>query len=219
MTRVKVCGLTRETDLDAAVDAGADAVGVVCDVPVDTPREVHPARAADLLAAVPPFVTGVLVTMPSGPERAIELVERVGPDAVQIHGGLEPVDLSYLRASVDATVLSAVDAGDVDAAAAYDGVVDALVVDSVDEDGGGGTGETHDWERTAAATADLASPVVLAGGLDPGNVADAVRTVRPFAVDVASGVEARGGVKDREAVEAFVDRAKGARPAERRVQR
>lgn len=207
MTRVKICGVTRNDDLGAAAGAGADAVGVVCDVPVETPREVSPERAAALVATAPPFVTTVLVTMPAGPERAIELVDAIEPDAVQIHGGMRPGDLAYVRAKVDARVLFAVDADDVADAAVYDDVVDALVVDSADGAGAGGTGETHDWDRTRAATGDLSSPVILAGGLTPDNVAEAVRTVEPFAVDVSSGVEAREGVKDTDAVRSFVERA------------
>jgi phosphoribosylanthranilate isomerase len=210
MTRVKICGCTDERDVEAAVDAGADAVGVISDVSVDTGREVDPDRAADLLAAVPPFVTGVLVTMPATPEEAVDLAERIGPDAVQLHGDLPRGDLAYLAAKLDARVLRSVDAdGAADASA---DVVDGLVVDSLDEAGAGGTGETHDWDRTRAATEDLALPVVLAGGLTPDNVAAAVRAVDPFAVDVAGGVEradpADGpGRKDPLAVERFVRRA------------
>ena len=210
MTRAKVCGITRETDLRAAVDAGADAVGIICDVPVDTPREVSPERAAELAAAVPPFVTSVLVTMPESAAAGADLVDSVGPDAVQEHGDLSPAAVGDLRDGVDADVIKSVDAAEPERAAEYDGVADALLVDSVDAAGGGGTGETHDWERTREATADLDAPLVLAGGLTPGNVAEAVRTVDPFAVDVASGVEASGGVKDHEAVRAFVRNATSA---------
>ncbi len=207
MTRAKVCGLTREADIEVAVDAGADAVGVVSEVPVDTPREVSRERAGDLLEAVPPLVTGVLVTMPETVEEAIDLVADVDPDALQVHGGLEPADLEFLTNQVDVDVIFAVDADDVETLEAYDGVADALLVDSVDAEGGGGTGETHDWERTREATADRTSPVLLAGGLEPGNVLEAIRTVDPFAVDVASGVEAEGGLKDHDAVRTFIERA------------
>ncbi|WP_135820995.1 phosphoribosylanthranilate isomerase [Halostella litorea] len=217
MTRAKVCGITREADLRAAVEAGADAVGVVCDVPVDTPREVSPERAADLVAAVPPFVTSVLVTMPDSAAAAADLAGRVGPDAVQAHGDLAPDAVADLADAVDAAVIKSVDAAKPERAADYDGVADALLVDSVDDAGGGGTGETHDWERTRAATRDLDAPLVLAGGLTPDNVADAARTVEPFAVDVASGVEAEPGRKDHDAVRAFVARATGA-TAERGVE-
>lgn len=211
MTRVKICGLTNAEDLETAVEAGADAVGIICDVAVDTPREVSVERARELVAAAPPFVTTVLVTMPAGPERTIELAETIEPDVIQLHGDVRPGDLGYLRTNVDAQLLLAVEADDATRAATYDDVVDGLLVDTPGEDGGGGTGETHDWDRTRMVGADLESPLILAGGLTPDNVADAVRTVEPFGVDVASGVEADGGRKDPDAVRSFVDRAKNVR--------
>jgi phosphoribosylanthranilate isomerase len=218
MTRVKICGLTSREDLRVAVEAGADAVGLLVDVPVDSPREIGPRQAAELAAAAPPFVTTVLVTMPDSPERAVDLARRVEPDAVQVHGGLGAGDLAYLTGSVDAQVLKVVDAADPDEARRYDDVADALLVDSVDDDGAGGTGRTHDWERTAEVAAGLDSPVVLAGGLTPENVADAVAAVEPFAVDVASGVEPDdvkdgSGRKDLNAVADFVANAKRRQPA------
>jgi len=210
MTRTKICGLTRETDLDAVVAAGADAVGVTAAVTVDTPREVAIGRAADLVDAVPPFVTSVLVTMPETVARAVELAETVAPDAIQLHGALGPEEMAAVGDAVSAKVIAAVDAEAADIAD-YAASTDALLVDSVDEQGGGGTGETHDWARTRDIVADLATPVVLAGGLTPENVAEAIETVDPFAVDVASGVESAGGVKDHERVRAFVERVTGAR--------
>ncbi|WP_049889259.1 phosphoribosylanthranilate isomerase [Natronolimnohabitans innermongolicus] len=212
MTRVKVCGLTREDDLEAAVDAGADAVGIICDVPVETPREVSIDRARELAASVPPFVTSVLVTMGEDPTKVSDLEERVEPDAIQHHGTPAVDEVAELHASIDAQFLLAVGADDVPELelAAYDELVDGVLVDTPAADGGGGTGETHDWDRTRDVAAELESPLILAGGLTPENVANAVRTVDPFAVDVASGVEASGGVKDHDAVSAFVDRAKAA---------
>jgi len=210
MTRVKVCGLTREADLRAAVEAGADAVGLVAGVSVDTPREVSEDRAGELAAATPPFATSVLVTMARTTGRIAELVERVGPDAVQVHAGLTPPRVAGLSADLDAAVIKVIDADEPERARRYDGVADALVVDSLSPEGAGGTGETHDWERTAEVVAKLDSPVVLAGGLTPDNVAEAVGTVDPFAVDVASGVERDGGIKDHGAVRSFVAGAKAA---------
>ncbi|SFS49148.1 phosphoribosylanthranilate isomerase [Halostagnicola kamekurae] len=209
MTRVKVCGITRSADLQTAVDAGADAIGIITDVPVDTPRDVSPERAADLVAETPPFVTSVLVTMPSDYARAIELATEIEPDAIQLHGEIRPGDLAYLRAKLESRILLAVDAEDVSVAKQYDDMVDGFVVDSIGDDGAGGTGRTHDWERTRAETADLESAVILAGGLTPDNVVEAIQTAEPFAVDVASGVEERGGIKDPAAVESFVSRATG----------
>ena len=104
--------------------------------------------------------------------------------------------------------IAAVDATD-DALDEYAGVADALVLDSTDERGAGGTGETHDWARARAVVADLDTPVLLAGGLTPENVSRAVRTVDPFGVDVSSGIEESGGAKDHDALRRFVDRATG----------
>jgi phosphoribosylanthranilate isomerase len=207
-TRVKVCGVTRDHDRDAVVAAGADAVGVICDVPVDTPREVDAPTAADLVAGVPPLVTAVLVTMPDSVAAAVRLVERVDPDAVQIHARLSPQEIDALAGRIGQRVIAAVDA-DADDIADYAAAADALLVDTVDESGAGGTGETHDWDRTRERVADLDVPVILAGGLTPDNVGIAVATVDPFGVDVASGVEREGGVKDHEAVELFVRAAAG----------
>jgi len=208
MTRVKICGVTTREDLGAVVEAGADAIGITVDVPVETPREIDAQRAADIASATPPFVTTVLVTMPDSTASVVGLAERVGPDVVQIHGDSSPEGIASLSADLDAGVVVAVSPDD---APRYDTVADALLVDSLDESGAGGTGATHDWERTRELVSELSSPVVLAGGLTPDNVAEAVETVDPFAVDVASGVEGRPGRKDPTAVESFVRRA-GGRP-------
>lgn len=208
MARAKVCGVTREADLDAAVAAGADAVGLLCDVPVESPREVSPRRAEELANVVPPFVTSVLVTMPDTAADAVTLADLVGADAVQLHGDLPPEDCAAVAMDVRGPVLKAVSHDD--DLEAYATSADALLVDSESEDGGGGTGCTHDWERTRAAVEGLDVPVILAGGLTPDNVTAAVEAVRPFAVDVASGVESEDGVKDPDDVRAFVERAREA---------
>jgi len=205
MMRVKICGITRERDRDVAVAAGADAVGLIAGVAVETPREVSLDRAADLAEGVPPLVTSVLVTMPADADEARRRIEQVRPDAVQVHGC--SVETVAALSDAPAKVVAAVDA-DADDLAEYAAAADAVLVDSLDEQGGGGTGETHDWERTRSHVADLDTPVILAGGLTPDNVAAAVETVDPFGVDVASGVEREGGVKDHAAVGAFVERAR-----------
>ena len=210
MVRVKVCGVTTPEDLRAVERAGADAIGFIADVPVDTPRSVTLDDAADLVDATPPFLTTTLVTMPDSAASATAAVDAVGPDAIQVHGDLPAGDLRSLRESVPARVIAAVDAADPDRVRAVAPAVDAVLMDSVDESGAGGTGETHDWAATAEVAAGVDAPVVLAGGLTPDNVAEAVETVRPFAVDVASGVERAGGRKDHDAVDAFVANAAAA---------
>ncbi|WP_367175502.1 phosphoribosylanthranilate isomerase [Haloarcula rubripromontorii] len=206
MTRVKICGVTDSADRNAVVTAGADAVGVIHGVPVDTPREVDEETTMRLVDGVPPFVTSVLVTMPTTVQEAVRRVDRIEPDAVQVHDGLSPAELGALDSRITQDIVAVVEAN-APAIEDYATHADALLVDSVDADGGGGTGETHDWERTRAVVDSLDVPVVLAGGLTPENVAEAVETVGPFAVDVASGVEQSGGRKDHDAVERFVRNA------------
>ena len=209
MVRAKLCGLGTEDDVRAAVDAGADALGFVTDVDVDTPREVAPERAADLIETVPPFVTTVAVTIPESVGAAVEVADRVDPDAIQIHGEFGADGVREIRDRAGVGVIVAIGAGERDRARALDGVADALLVDSLTDEDAGGTGETHDWEATRELRTELDTPLVLAGGLTPENVQEAVGTVDPFAVDVASGVERDGepGRKDHDAMRAFVREA------------
>jgi phosphoribosylanthranilate isomerase len=211
-TGTKICGLTNEADLAAAVDAGADAVGFVVGVSVDSPREIAPERARELVAAVPPSVSSVVVTMADAAdatERAVSLVEEANPDALQVHAA-SPEEVASIRVAITVPVIAAIDArAD---SAEFSEAADALLVDSLDAAGAGGTGETGDWERAREIVAESTVPVILAGGLDPENLSRAVERAQPFAVDVASGVEKHGGVKDHDAVRAFVARATAMRP-------
>ncbi|PSQ08443.1 N-(5'-phosphoribosyl)anthranilate isomerase [Halobacteriales archaeon QS_6_71_20] len=207
MVRVKICGVTDGADLRAVADAGADAVGVISEVSVDSPREVDLARAADLASTAPPLLTTVLVTMPDSTEDAVGAARTVTPDAVQLHGEFTPEEIGYVRAETEAKVVPVVDYDEPDRARELDEAADAVLVDSTDDDGGGGTGETGDWAAAAELRRDLVSPVILAGGLTPENVADAAATAEPFAVDVAGGVERSGGAKDHAAVSRFVRNA------------
>lgn len=206
-TRVKICGLTNAPDLDRAVAAGADAVGVIADVAVETPRELSSRRARELVAGVPPFVTSVLVTMPETPAAAIDLHRQVGADSIQIHGSLTPAEIAELVERTDVSIIAAIDGSsrEIDA---YADAADAILVDTTDESGGGGTGQTHDWERTRAIRESIDAPLIVAGGLTPENVGAAIDAVGPFGVDTASGVERAGGKKDHDAVDAFVARAR-----------
>ncbi|MEF8779012.1 MAG: phosphoribosylanthranilate isomerase, partial [Natronomonas sp.] len=108
MTRVKICGITSREDLDTAIEAGADAIGLTVDVDVETAREIEPDLAVELARAAPPFVTTVLVTMPDTPESAVELASRIQPDVIQIHGKSTAGDLAYLSAKVHGDVIKAV---------------------------------------------------------------------------------------------------------------
>ena len=214
MVRVKICGVTDRADLRAVDRAGADAVGFITEVSVDTPRAVSLDEAAVLSDAAPPFLTTTAVTMPETVVDAVETADAVEPDAIQIHGEFTPAEFRSIRESIPAKLIGVVDAEEPDRVRAVAPDVDAVLIDSVDDAGAGGTGETHDWAATAEVAATVDAPVVLAGGLTPANVADAVGTVRPFAVDVAGGVERSGGRKDHDAVRSFVANATDAGAAD-----
>jgi len=192
MTRIKVCGITTRDELEIVVAAGVDAVGFVTEVPVETHRKLDRDETARLVDATPPFVTTVAVTMPEDDEDAEALARETGADAVQIHNGV-----GVEGAAKHAKVIERTEFQEPSDAA------DAVIVDSTDAEGAGGTGETTDWEAAARFVDETALPVVLAGGLEPSNAADAVSQVEPYAVDVSSGVE-RNETKDDVLVESFV---------------
>lgn len=210
--RVKICGITRPDDGRHAARAGADAIGLVFYPP--SPRYVSPRQAADIVAALPPFVTTVGLFVDAPPEQIAALLEQVPLDMLQFHGDESPeYCAAFQRPWIKALRMR--DGVDPQAEADRYGAAGArgLLVDSYVPGVPGGTGERFDWDRLPA---DPPLPLVLAGGLDPANVAEAVRRVRPWAVDVSGGVEVlgvdgrrQGGIKDPGAVSAFIRAARG----------
>ena len=191
---VKICGITRLEDAEAAVAAGASAIGFI--FWPNSPRFVEPHRARKIAAALPPFVTtvGVFVNQPL--EYVNGVARLVGVGAVQLHGDETP----EFAASVAAPVIKALSVG-ADVRLWRSRV--RLLLDVHDPVARGGTGRTIDW----AAAADLAAQrdILLAGGLTPDNVADAVARVRPFGIDVSSGVERAPGIKDHQRLRALFE--------------
>ena len=188
MTGVKICGITRMEDARLAAALGASAIGFV--FWPGSPRFVTPAQAREIAAAVPPFVArvGVFVNQPAG--HVSDVASEVGLDVVQLHGN---EDVAYARL-VGRRVIRA--AALSEASALVDGWPAAvtLLIDAIDGERRGGTGRPVDWGTAAALAARR--PIILAGGLRPENVEEAIRRVRPLAVDVSSGVESEPGVKD-----------------------
>lgn len=200
--RVKICGITRAQDLHAACEAGADALGFV--FYDKSPRHVSLGTATALLRELPPFVQSVGLFVNADPA-FVESVLRVAPlDLLQFHGDETRADCArYGRPWIKAVRVSA--GTDLLKCAADFAGARGLLLDAFVPGVPGGTGERFDW---GLIPPDLPLPVVLSGGLDPANVVDAVRTVRPWAVDVSSGVEAAKGIKDPQKVAQFIARAR-----------
>ena len=187
-TRVKICGLTREEDIDAAVSAGADALGFV--LWPGSSRAIDEARLARLAARVPAFVTRVGLFVDQADDEIRRCARHL--DLVQLHGNESPddcarLDIPWIKA------LRMRDGIDLHAEATRYDAARGLLLDAYRPGVPGGTGETFDWSRIPA---NLAKPVILAGGLTADNVAEAIHRVRPYAVDVSGGVEAAKGLKD-----------------------
>ncbi|TAJ78337.1 MAG: phosphoribosylanthranilate isomerase [Gallionellaceae bacterium] len=202
MTRIKICGITREQGLRAVANSGADAIGLV--FYAKSPRHVSVPQAAQLARAVPPFVTVVGLFVNPSVEYVREVLAQVSLDVLQFHGEESPefcaqFDKPYLKAC---RVKAGVDL--LQCATRYAGA-QGLLLDAYIEGTHGGTGEQFDW---ALIPHDLPLPVILSGGLHAGNVAAAIKQVRPYAVDVSSGVEAGKGIKDAAQVAAFIKEVK-----------
>ncbi len=196
-TRIKICGLTRPEDVDAAVAAGADAIGFV--FYPQSPRHVTPGQAAALVRRLPPFVLAVGLFVNEEAARIQAILDQVPLNLLQFHGDEGPEDCArwgrpWIRA---ARVRPGLDL--LQYAARFSGAR-ALLLDAFVEGYGGG-GHVFDWRLIPP---DLPLPLILSGGLSPENVADAVRRVRPAAVDVSSGVEAGKGIKDHQRMADFV---------------
>jgi len=206
-TRIKICGLTREADVLYAVQAGADAIGFVLYPP--SPRAVTPARAAELARLLPPFVTPVLLFVNSSEPELQAGLQAVPNALLQFHGDETPADCQrparpYLRAARVPTG---------DGARSFDllkyaqqhAAAQAILIDAHVQGYGGG-GQTFDWTAFNWSHPQLnaSARLVLSGGLTPANVSDGIRLVRPWAVDVSSGVESAKGIKSPELIDRFI---------------
>ncbi|MDE2308100.1 MAG: phosphoribosylanthranilate isomerase [Xanthomonadaceae bacterium] len=198
MTRIKCCGMTRVEDALLAARLGADAIGLV--FTARSRRQVTMARARQIAAAMPPFVATVALFMDDDAELVRQVIDEIQPTLLQFHGSeSDHWCMQFGRAFLKAIAMGA-------GAAALPRLRDyphaaGLLLDGHDPGEAGGSGKAFDWSLLPA---DPAQPVILAGGLDPGNVGRAVRAARPWAVDVASGVESAPGIKDPARLAAFI---------------
>jgi phosphoribosylanthranilate isomerase len=199
---VKICGITSEEDALLAVALGADAVGFVF---APSTRRLQPVQAYDIVRRLPPDIQTVGVFRDEAPQRVVDIVHQVGLKAAQLHGHESPEDTAFIRERVR-FVIKAFTAGSLalDRVAAY--AADAILVDSATP----GSGQMFDWALAEGAPLDRR--VILAGGLSPDNVADAIARVHPWGVDVSTGVERAPGKKDPLKVRDFIERARAAEP-------
>ncbi len=218
-TRIKICGMRTPEDIELAAHYGADAVGFITEIP-ESPRKLDSNAAAALVAKVPKCLDSVMVIMPENSSRALELIEKVRPDIVQIHSSLSPVELEIIREKTDIPIIKtlSVPAGlgaskiqslvnrllDEVRELEESGVVDSVLLDSGIAGKTGGTGCVHDWDLSRRIAEETELPLILAGGLKPENVQEAIRTVSPYAVDTASGVET-SGKKDAVKIRSFIE--------------
>ena len=204
IVRSKICGITRVEDALIAAEAGADAIGLV--FYGKSPRAVSVQQARAIVAALPPFVTTVGLFVNASRCELNEILDAVPLDALQFHGDELPADCEgFHRRWYKALRVKAGD--DIRAQAARYAGASAILLDTFVAGVPGGTGEVFDWSLIPT---DLPKPLILAGGLTPGNVRQAIAEVRPFAVDVSGGVELSKGIKDAASVHEFVRQVRAA---------
>lgn len=202
MTKVKICGITTVADALMAVEAGADALGLV--FYDKSPRNLDPVRAAEIVSALPPFIQVVGLFVHAPLDFINTVADRCRLDVVQLHGDESP----ELCAAVNRRVIKAFRIKDITSLDHMDEYnVAGYLLDAWSPKAFGGTGITFNWDT--AIVAKKFGPIILAGGLTPDNVAEAVDYVSPYGVDVSSGVEAEHRIKDPEKMRLFIQRAKG----------
>ncbi|MGC2459044.1 MAG: phosphoribosylanthranilate isomerase [Gallionellaceae bacterium] len=202
MTRTKICGVTREQDVMAAAESGADALGMV--LYGKSPRYVTMQQASRLMHSVPPFVTVVGLFVNPSEEEVRHVLSQVPLDVLQFHGEETPEFCARFKRPYLKAVRVRAEVDLIQCAVRYAGA-QGLLLDAYIEGTHGGTGESFDW---ALIPHDLPLPVILSGGLHAGNVGAAIRQVRPYAVDVSSGVEGAKGIKDAAKIAAFINEVK-----------
>jgi phosphoribosylanthranilate isomerase len=208
MTKAKICGLTKKEDALFAAYNGADAIGVVN--VRESKRYVKLSDAREIFRAMPPFVSRVIVASPAGMSEVKE-IERTGADYLQLHSIEDVMFIKEIRENTRMGLIKQLPVTgreSIEQAELYASLVDAILLDTKTKDHMGGTGVVHDWSIGREIVLRVKKPVILAGGLNPANVLDAIVKVQPYAVDVASGVETAPGIKDKEKINEFLQKVK-----------
>lgn len=201
MVRVKICGITRLDDALAASEYGADAIGFV--FYGKSPRYIEPYAARDIVGKIPPFITPVALFVNETEAKVREILNITGINVIQFHGDEQP---DYVRLFNQRVIKAFRIADDSSLEGVHEYDVNALLFDAFRADTYGGTGRTFNWELIKGKRFD--EKVIIAGGLTPENVSEAIMKVRPYGVDVSSGVEVSPGVKDHKKMREFILRVK-----------
>jgi len=217
LVKVKICGITNEEDI-AYISKKVHAVGVIVDVPVKTPRKISLDKAIELKKYVAPFTSLVTVLMPNSIEEVLEIYNALKPNAIQLHG-FESLDfvkeLNKLKntGELNAHIIKVIHIPKdeeidfktlLNTAKEYEKYVEAILVDTKIESIKL-EGKTHNWAVSKKLRESLEKPLILAGGLNKDNVLEAIKTVKPYAIDVSSSLEAYGGKKDLKKVDEFLE--------------
>lgn len=205
MTKIKICGIMDKQELDYALSAGADAVGFIVEIEGSC-HSISAQVARNLIRCVPIFVKSVAVIAPENVSEAESLARKTAAEVLQIHGLTSPEDIVALRSRVHQRLIAA-SSPEIQDVFDLDGIADAILLDTLKDGKLGGTGKTHDWNASARLAEKLNVPIILAGGLNPENVSEAIHSVKPYAVDVSSGVETNGK-KDLYKIKSFIKEAK-----------
>lgn len=207
--KVKICGHKTVEDAKKSAELGADFIGVIVEVPVDTPRKVSRKKASEIIGSIEPPARCVMVIMPSSVDEAVEFYEAVKAPFIQLHGSESIEFVKELKSRVPCKIIKAiyVKEDSKELAKEHAKFVDMILLDTSTEKAGG-SGITHDWEISKRIIDEVGIPVILAGGLNPENVIDAIDAAGPHGVDVASGVEGPDRMKDYDKVNNFIKNAK-----------
>ena len=201
--KVKICGITNLTDAIAAVDFGADALGFV--LFQGSPRYISYSDAASIIKKLPPLTTTIGVFVDEKPEQIEKIIGLTGIDVVQLHGNEPPEICNFSRRIIKAIRVKYLES--LNPLIHYKDRVSAFLLDTFTPEIFGGTGQIFNWD--IALDAKQFGRIILSGGLTPDNIAEAVGRVRPYGVDVSSGVESEKGKKDHRKLKLFIERAKG----------
>ncbi|MGE5474519.1 MAG: phosphoribosylanthranilate isomerase [Ignavibacteriales bacterium] len=210
--KVKICGIKRIEDALKAVEFGADAIGLL--IKTSSKNSIDPTVAKKIVQKLPPFCSSVMVVTITDIKEIVDLAKYIGVTSIQLHGHNSPEDIVQIKKEIQnikiIKTIHVMDAESIDNCKDFYNNADTILLDSSNKANGavGGTGLTHDWNISKRIVSECPLPVILAGGLKPENIVEAIKIVKPYGVDVQSGVNGQDGFKDYSKMKQFIEKAK-----------